>query len=276
MSLETAGPLLLIGCGKMGGALLAGWLEGGLPPGAVTVVEPQAEGEVAAGVRTLRALDEVDPDTGFEVVVLAIKPQQMEPALAQCKGLVGAGSAGGAPVVLSIAAGRTIAGYEAGLGAGVPVVRAMPNTPAAVGRGISVLVANDAASAAQRALCQSLMESVGEAAWVEDEALMDAVTAVSGGGPAYVFLLIETLAEAGAAAGLPAELAERLARVTVAGAGELARRSSEPASTLRENVTSPGGTTLEALKVLMADDGLRPLMIEAIAAATRRSRELAQ
>ncbi|MFQ5954731.1 MAG: pyrroline-5-carboxylate reductase, partial [Kiloniellales bacterium] len=152
---------------------------------------------------------------------------------------------------------------------------AMPNTPAAVGRGITVCCANPLVSAAQRGLCQRLLAAVGEVDWVADEALLDPVTAVSGGGPAYVFLLIETLAEAGVEAGLPAELAMRLARHTVSGAGELARLSDEPAATLRQNVTSPGGTTQEALEILMAEDGLKPLINRAIAAATRRSRELA-
>jgi len=151
----------------------------------------------------------------------------------------------------------------------------MPNTPAAVGRGMSVLCANANADAAQRDVCGALLAAVGDVAWIEDETLLDAVTAVSGGGPAYVFLLIECLAEAGVMAGLPADLAMRLARTTVAGAGELVHQATEPASQLRENVSSPGGTTLEALKILMAPDGLRPLLTRAIAEATRRSRELA-
>jgi pyrroline-5-carboxylate reductase len=151
----------------------------------------------------------------------------------------------------------------------------MPNTPAAIGRGMSVLVAGPKVDARQRELCTGLMAAVGEVDWVEDEGLIDVVTALSGGGPAYVFLLAEALAKAGASAGLPQDLAERLARVTVAGSGELLHRSPEPPATLRQNVTSPGGTTLEALKVLMAEDGLQPLLDRAIAAATRRSRELA-
>jgi pyrroline-5-carboxylate reductase len=178
-------------------------------------------------------------------------------------------------VFLSIAAGRTIAYFEQKLGGAAAVVRSMPNTPAAVGRGITVACANGHVTSGQRARCDELLAAVGEVAWVEDEALLDAVTAVSGGGPAYVFLLIECLAEAGAAEGLPPDLAMRLARVTVSGAGELARLSSEPAAVLRQNVTSPAGTTLEALKVLMAPDGLQSLFTKAIAAATRRSRELA-
>lgn len=273
------GPLLLLGCGKMGGALLAGWLDQGLPGSAVTAVEPNAEAVAAfvpRDVRHLASAAELPGDFAPRVVLLATKPQMMGDALPPLAPLVRPET-----VFLSIAAGKTVAGLTALLapGADAPapaLVRAMPNTPAAVGRGMSVLYANRQVGPAQRALCAELMAAVGETAWVEDEALMDPVTAVSGGGPAYVFLLIETLAKAGMEAGLPQDLAERLARVTVAGAGELVRRSEQPPATLRENVTSPGGTTLEALKVLMAEDGLQPLMTRAIAAASRRSRELAE
>ena len=273
MSLREAAPLLLVGCGKMGGALLTGWLQGGLVRDQVLIVEPfEAARDALAeqGLRVVASTAEVDPAFQPKVVVLAVKPQQMEPVLAVCRPLLGSQS-----VVLSIAAGVTLARYQAGLGTDTAIVRAMPNTPAAVGRGISVLVANRKTADQDRAICEALMEAAGEVAWVDDEALMDPVTAVSGGGPAYVFLLIETLAEAGAQAGLPADLAARLARVTVAGAGELVHQASEAPSTLRENVTSPGGTTLEALKILMAEEGLQPLMTRAIAAASRRSRELA-
>lgn len=271
--IEAGGPLLLVGCGKMGGALLAGWIERGVEPSEISVVEPiAAAGEAAAalGARVIGDAATLEPDFAPAVIVLAVKPQQMDPVLAGVRPFAGPGS-----VVLSIAAGKPIAYYEAGLGPAAAIVRAMPNTPAAVGRGMSVLAANAKASPAQRKLCERLLSAVGEVAWVEDESLLDAVTAVSGGGPAYVFLLIETLAKAGVEAGLPEDLALRLARVTVAGAGELVHQAAEPASKLRENVTSPGGTTLEALKILMAPDGLQPLMTRAIAAATRRSRELA-
>ena len=271
--MDIGGSLLLVGCGKMGGALLAGWLERGVAPSAVTVVEPAEalRGPWAArGIACVSAVPEVAAGLAPAVVVLAVKPQQMDPVLAALADLDLSGA-----VTLSIAAGKTIGYFEAGLGSAAAVVRAMPNTPAAVGHGMTVLCANAGTGEAQRGLCGELMSAVGEVAWVEDEALLDPVTAVSGGGPAYVFLLIETLAQAGIEAGLPEELAMRAARVTVAGAGELVRQSDEPAGKLRENVTSPGGTTLEALKVLMADDGLQPLMTRAIAAATRRSRELA-
>jgi pyrroline-5-carboxylate reductase len=176
---------------------------------------------------------------------------------------------------LSIAAGKTIGYFERQLGGEAAIVRAMPNTPAAVGRGITVACANPRVAPAQRALADRLLAAVGEVAWVENETLLDPVTAVSGGGPAYVFLLIECLARAGAAAGLPEALAMRLARQTVIGSGELARQSAEPASVLRENVTSPKGTTFEALKVLMGEGGIEPIFVRAIAAAAARSRELA-
>lgn len=272
MSLE--GPLLLLGCGKMGGALLAGWLDRGLPGAQVTVIEPQAAAVAdftARGVRHIAAADQVPGDLQPKVVLLAVKPQMMGEALPPLARLVEPET-----VFLSIAAGKTVDSLTTLLTPEAAVVRAMPNTPAAVGRGMSVLYANARVDARQRSLCAELMAAAGETAWIEDEALMDPVTALSGGGPAYVFLLIEALAKAGLASGLPAELAERLARVTVAGSGELVHRSDLPPATLRENVTSPGGTTLEALKVLMAEDGLQPLMTKAIAAAARRSRELAE
>ncbi|MDH3596330.1 MAG: pyrroline-5-carboxylate reductase [Rhodospirillales bacterium] len=271
--LEVGGPLLLVGGGKMGGALLAGWIEQGVKPSEVSVVEPNrdaAEAVAATGARVLGAAGMLDADFAPAVVLLAVKPQQMDAVLPEIRRFAGAKT-----VFLSIAAGKPIVYFEAGLGPSAAVVRAMPNTPAAVGRGMSVLSANDKAGATQRRVCEQLLSAVGEVAWVEDEGLLDAVTAVSGGGPAYVFLLIEALAEAGVEAGLPEDLAMRLARVTVAGAGELVHLAAEPAGKLRENVTSPGGTTLEALKILMAPDGLQPLMTRAIAAATRRSRELA-
>lgn len=271
-TLDLGGPLLLVGCGKMGGALLDGWLERGADPRSITVVEPEGgmRGQHAGqGTVIVEGPGALSGAYQPATVVFCVKPQQMDKVVPGYTRF-----ARPETTFLSIAAGKTIAYFEARLGA-APVVRAMPNTPAAIGRGMSVLCANPRVSADQRQVCDSLLQAVGEVAWVEDEALLDAVTAVSGGGPAYVFLLIECLAEAGVAAGLPQDLALRLARVTVAGAGELVHRSDLPPSTLRENVTSPGGTTLEALKVLMADDGLQPLMTRAIAEATRRSRELA-
>lgn len=265
--------LLLVGCGKMGGAMLRGWLARGLEAANVAVIEPQAEalGELAAsGLTHVTTSEALPADIRPNVLVLAVKPQMMDAAVGALAGRIAPET-----LILTIAAGKTIAYFERHFGASAPVIRAMPNTPAAIGRGITVAVANANATAAQCELAEALLAACGEVAWVVDEALIDAVTAVSGGGPAYVFLLMETLAEAGRKAGLPDELAVRLARVTVSGAGELARQSGQSAADLRRAVTSPKGTTLEALNILMAPDGLQPLFDRAIAAATRRSRELA-
>ncbi len=271
----AASPLLLVGCGKMGGAMLAGWLDGPEAAGGVHVVEPHAAdmGELAShpGV-TVHASAETVPDgLAPGTVVLAVKPQSMDGALAPLTRFVAPGTC-----FLSIAAGKTLGYFEKQLGGSAAVVRAMPNTPAAVGRGITAYVANANVTADQKARAHRLLEAVGEALEADAEDWIDAVTALSGGGPAYVFLLIEALAAAGVKAGLPEEFAMRLARATVAGSGELARRSPEPASQLRVNVTSPGGTTAEALKVLMDPaSGIQPIFDRAIAAATARSRELA-
>ncbi len=270
--MELDDRLLLVGCGKMGGALLRGWLERGLDPGKVTVVEPGAEArnEVGAlGLAAVAGLDEVHDGLQPAFVVFAVKPQMMDAVLPDCRRFAAPGVA-----FLSIAAGTTIATFESALGGESAVIRVMPNTPAAVGRGMSVLCANAGVSKSQKSIAGGLMAAVGEIAWIDDEAQMDAVTGVSGSGPAYVFLLIETMAEAGVEAGLPRDLATQLARVTVAGAGELARQSGEPADQLRRNVTSPGGTTAAALEVLMADGGLPDLMKRAVAAAAKRGREL--
>jgi pyrroline-5-carboxylate reductase len=264
------GTVVLVGAGKMGSAMLDGWLALGLSPRNVAVLEPQPTPEVTAlAARGLRLNPSAEAAGEVAAVVVAIKPQvapEVMPALAP---FVGA-----ATVVVSIMAGRTLKFLAEAL-PGAALVRAMPNTPAAIGRGITVAVGNARVSDAQRALVDALLSAVGAVEWVADEALMDAVTALSGSGPAYVFLLAETMAQAGVAAGLPPALAATLARATVAGAGELLHRSPLDAATLRQNVTSPGGTTAAALDVLMAKDGLAPLMRRAIAAATARSRELA-
>jgi len=265
--------LLLVGCGKMGGAMLRGWLARGLAPTHAVIVEPTPAGLdelTARGVRLLATAEAIPAEFQPDVVVLAVKPQMMDGAIAGYARFTRPET-----LFLSIAAGKTIAYFQRHLGQAAALVRAMPNTPAAIGRGISVAVASPPVTAAQRALADALLAACGEVAWVEEEGLIDPVTALSGGGPAYVFLLIETLAEAGRKAGLPADLALRLARVTVSGAGELARLSPESAAELRRNVTSPKGTTLEALNILMAPDGIQPLFDRAIAAASRRSRELA-
>jgi len=261
-------PLLLVGCGKMGGALLDGWLKQGIAAAQVLVVEP---GPVTApaGVRVLADAAAIPADFKPGLVVLAVKPQGMAEILPAYRRFAGDAA------FLSIAAGKTIGFFTGILGAGTAVVRVMPNTPAAIGRGMSVLCANAATGAATRALAGDLMAAVGETAWIDDESLMDAVTAVSGSGPAYVFLLIETLAAAGVAQGLPPALALQLARVTVAGSGALATQASESPGVLRQNVTRPGGTTAAALAVLMAADGMAPLLDKAVAAATLRGKELA-
>jgi pyrroline-5-carboxylate reductase len=267
----SAGTVVLVGCGQMGAAMLRGWLASDAAQHFV-VVEPAGTPPALAAsplVSAHRAADEIASDLAPGAVVFAIKPQVFDEIVPAYRRFARPGT-----VFMSIAAGKTIAGLAGHLGEAA-IVRVMPNTPAAVGRAISVACANAQVSAAQRQLCEGLLAAIGESAWIVDEALMDAVTAVSGSGPAYVFLLIETLAAAGAKAGLPANLALRLAKATVAGSGELARQSSELPAKLRENVTSPGGTTRAALDVLMGDGGLAALMVEAVAAATRRSRELA-
>jgi pyrroline-5-carboxylate reductase len=270
-SLSTfAGLVALIGAGKMGGALIEGWIGLGLDPARTVVIEPEPGPAIAAlAGRGLK----LNPDTQSlrpDAIVLAVKPQTAPEVMVQVAALTAPTS-----VVVSIMAGRTLAFLGRALSGGTAIVRAMPNTPAAIGRGITVAVPNARVTPAQRQLAHSLLAATGAVEWIADEALMDAVTAVSGSGPAYVFLLAESLARAGAAAGLPLDLAARLARATVAGAGELLHRSPVDASQLRQNVTSPGGTTAAALDVLMAADGIDTLMERAIAAATRRSRELA-
>jgi pyrroline-5-carboxylate reductase len=265
--MEVSGPILLVGCGKMGGALLAGWRERKIASHYI-VVEP-APVAPAPDVTVHRDPSALAATLAPAAIVFAVKPQSLDAVAPPYRRF-----AGRVPF-LSIAAGKTLAYFARHLGAEAGVVRAMPNTPAAIGRGIAVACAGPTIDAPARALCDRLLAAVGEVAWVEDEALLDAVTAVSGSGPAYVFLLIETLAAAGVAAGLPERLALQLARATVAGSGELARQSPDSAAALREAVTSPGGTTRAALDVLMGANGLAPLMRDAVAAATRRSRELA-
>jgi pyrroline-5-carboxylate reductase len=254
----------------MGGALLEGWLQAGLAPGQVAVIEPNPAPPIAAlGARGVRINPNATALRDAAAIVIAVKPQIAADALPVLTPMIGA-----ATVVVSIMAGRTLQFLAATLPQARALVRAMPNTPAAIGRGITVAAPRHV-SAAQRDLAHRLLIASGSVEWVADEALMDAVTAVSGSGPAYVFLLAEALAEAGVAAGLPAPLAEKLARETVAGAGELLHRSTLSAATLRENVTSPGGTTAAALEVLMGAGGLPPLLRKAVATATERSRKLA-
>jgi pyrroline-5-carboxylate reductase len=258
----------------MGGALLEGWLRFGLDPNRVVVLEPQPAPQIAAlAARGVRINPQPRGLGDVSAIIIAVKPQVAAEVLPNVAPLVGAST-----VVVSIMAGRPLQFIAGALAqtanASCAMVRSMPNTPAAIGRGITVAVARHA-NAAQRALADKLLAATGAVEWVEDEALMDAVTAVSGSGPAYVFLLAEALADAGIAAGLPPALAAKLARETVAGSGELLHRSDLDAAVLRQNVTSPGGTTAAALDVLMAKDGLAALMKQAVAAATARSRQLA-
>ncbi len=267
---DFSGRLVLVGAGKMGGALLEGWLRFGLDPHKLAVIEPSPSPQISAlAARGVAINPDVRTLGQAAAVVIAVKPQIAAQAMPALEPIIAAST-----VAVSIMAGKTLQFLAAALPARCALVRAMPNTPAAIGRGITVAVPLNA-SAAQRDLAHRLLAATGSVERIADEALMDAVTAVSGSGPAYVFLLAEALAQAGAAAGLPAPLAEKLARETVAGAGELLHRSDSDAATLRQNVTSPGGTTAAALDVLMADDGLKALLQRAVAAATRRSRELA-
>jgi pyrroline-5-carboxylate reductase len=263
------GTLVLVGAGKMGSAMLDGWLALKLPPKKLVVIEPQPSKAIKALARRGVRINPKGRIHNVAALVIAVKPQVAPDAVAPLAALVGRQT-----VVVSIMAGRTLAFIEQAL-PGAAIVRAMPNTPAAIGRGITVAVPNARVGAPARKLAHALLAATGAVEWADDEALMDAVTAVSGSGPAYVFLLAEALARAGAAAGLPPAMADRLARATVAGSGELLHRSTLDAATLRANVTSPGGTTAAALDVLMGSDGLEPILTKAVAAAAKRGRELA-
>ncbi|MGI4958921.1 MAG: pyrroline-5-carboxylate reductase [Janthinobacterium lividum] len=260
-------PLLLVGCGRMGGALLSGWDAEGLSPS--VIIDPAAGGSKFGGHVQVTEAAAVPTGSRFAAVILAIKPQLADQAMTAIAPLIGDA------VVLSIMAGRTLAGLRMALPAAAGLVRAMPNTPAAIGKGISVAVAEHGVSKLQRDLCDRLLRAAGSVAWVEDEALLDPVTAVSGSGPAYVFLLAELLEEAGREQGLPAPLARQLARETITGAGALLAAADEDAADLRRAVTSPGGTTQAALSVLMADDAWPRAVQQAIREATARSRALA-
>ena len=260
--------LMLLGCGKMGSAMMAGWLEGGLPASSIWVQDPAPSDWVQAqGVH----INQTWPPKPA-VVVVAVKPQMMGQALPDLAAL-----GDGDTLFISIAAGTPISHFEMVLGTSTPIVRSMPNTPAAIGRGITALIGNNATGTDHMDLADALLSAGGQTVRFEGEAQMDAVTGVSGSGPAYVFHLIETLAAAGQAQGLPADLAMQLAKATVAGAGALADTSDETPAQLRVNVTSPNGTTQAALEVLMDEArGFPPLLKEAVAAATTRSKELSR
>jgi len=272
MTIELRGTLVLVGAGKMGGAMLEGWLRSGADSDKLVTLDPSPSSEVKKviekhGVRWNPPISSIG---NAQVILIAVKPQIMEEVLPSIIPL-----ARSKPLIISVAAGKTIASFERHFGNTAAIIRTIPNTPAAVGRGITALAVNANVSPAQLQLARTLLSAIGEVVTVPDEGMIDAATAVSGSGPAYVFYLTECLAAAGAKAGLPADLAMQLARTTVAGAGELMRMSSEPPAALRQNVTSPKGTTHAALQVLMGENGMQPLFDRAIAEATRRSRELA-
>jgi pyrroline-5-carboxylate reductase len=272
MTIDLKGTLALVGAGKMGGAMLEGWLKAGADPARIVAFDPSPPAEILAllAARGIRHNPPVAAISDAEVVLIAVKPQVMEEVL---PAIVPLGRS--RPLILSIAAGKTIASFARHFGNDAAIIRTIPNTPAAIGRGITAMAANAYVQPRQLALARRLLEAVGEVVTVADESLIDAVTAVSGSGPAYVFYLTECLAAAGEKAGLPSNLAMQLARATVAGSGELMRVTGLPAATLRRNVTSPKGTTHAALQVLMGEGGMQALFDHAIAAAAKRSRELA-
>lgn len=271
MTYSTMGSVVLVGAGNMGGAMLSGWLKSGVPGSSVTVIDPGPSEGMLKQIADAGATYTKDVPAGLTagILFLALKPQVMEAVLPPLKSLVGPQT-----VVVSVAAGKTLAFMEHHLGVAA-MVRAMPNTPAMIGRGVTGAFANNAVSAEQRDMVHRLLKVSGPVEWLDGEEQINAVTAVSGSGPAYVFYLVECMAEAGRKAGLQADLAMRLARETVAGAGELLHQSPDAAAKLRQNVTSPGGTTAAALAVLMAEGGMQPLFDEAIEAARKRAEELA-
>jgi len=274
MTMKLSGPVLILGAGKMGGALLSGLLAKGLAPGDVLIQDPVPPPETAKliadhKIRQAAHFDQLDKPPS--VILAAVKPQVMDDVFPTAARL-----AGPQTLTLSIAAGRTLASFAKLLPERAAIVRAMPNTPAAIGHGMTVCCANADANAHHRELATALMSAVGQVAWVEDEKLMDAVTAVSGSGPAYVFHLVECMTEAGVAAGLDPALSAQLARATVAGSGALIGSSDLPAEQLRKNVTSPGGTTAAALDVLMGEGAMQTLFERAIAAAKKRGEELSR
>lgn len=266
--------LLIFGCGKMGGAILNGALRQGFSPENVRVVEPNADIRNALAKREIKAAETADAFASFlpDIVFIAVKPFLIEEVISSVKPFTDKGA-----VLLSIVAGRPVSWFELMLGEKAAVVRAMPNTPAAVGRGITGIFANGAVTEKQKAAVEAFLKACGDTVELKNESLMDAVTAVSGSGPAYVFFLTEALAKAAKAAGLDDAEADRLARATVIGAAELMLQSTETPETLRKNVTTPNGTTAAALEILMNEkNGLAPLMTEAVKAAEKRSKELAR
>jgi pyrroline-5-carboxylate reductase len=272
MSITLNGTLVLAGVGKMGGAMLEGWLKAGADPKKIVAIDPKPPQEVLdlLARHNIRHNPPIASITDAEVIIVAVKPQVMEDVLPNLVSLKSS-----RPLILSVAAGKTIATFAKHFGSDAAIIRTMPNTPAAIGRGITAMAPNANVSKAQLELANALLSSTGEVVTVDNESMIDLVTAVSGSGPAYIFYLTECIAAAGEKIGLPPALAMQLARSTVAGSGELMRQSGIDAATLRQNVTSPNGTTYAALQVLMADDGMKPLFEKAITAAAKRSKELA-
>jgi pyrroline-5-carboxylate reductase len=264
--------LILIGAGKMGGAMLDGWLATGISPGGVTILDPHPSPDVASTAKAhgMHLNPPMSHVPQAAAIVLAIKPQMLDAAQPVLRHLAQPGS-----LVISILAGKTVADVAQRMEGSRSIVRAMPNLPASVRRGVTAAFADPSVTDGQKAMADALLRGVGKVEWIADENLIDAVTAVSGSGPAYVFHMVEALAEAGRGAGLPSDLAERLARATIEGAGEMLYRSDLPPGVLRQNVTSPGGTTAAALEQLMGEHGLTPLMRRTVAAARRRAEELA-
>jgi pyrroline-5-carboxylate reductase len=270
--MKLNGTLVLVGAGKMGGAMLEGWLKAGADPKKIVALDPNPPAEVSAllekhGIRHNPAMDSI---ADVEVVLVAVKPQVMDDVLTPLRGLAKSN-----PLILSVAAGKTISKLAAHFGEKASIIRTIPNTPAAIGRGITAMFCNEHVSPKQTELATQLLSSIGEVVRVDREEQIDWATGVSGSGPAYVFWFTECMTSAGEKLGFPRDVAERLARATVAGSGELMHQSGIDAATLRQNVTSPKGTTYEALQVLMADDGMKPLVEKAVAAAARRAKELA-
>ena len=272
MSFSKERPFLLVGAGKMGGAMLSGWMAEGVDPSAITVCDPRPSEEMVAQLNEhgIRHVTSVPADLNAGIVLIAVKPQLMDQVLPGVKSAVAPDT-----LVLSVAAGTPVSKFQSVFG-NVPICRCMPNTPAMVKRGITAIYPTEPVTAAQRDAVTKLLSAVGEVVWLDSEDQIDLVTGVSGSGPAYIFYMAEVLSNAGKAAGLPDDLAEKLAVATVCGAGELMHQTGEHPSTLRQNVTSPNGTTAAALDVLMHDEGLQPVMTDAVAAAVKRARELAK
>ncbi len=262
--------ILLVGCGSMGSALIRGWLQSGWSNDDIKVIDPNEAARSVANSLGVGVTEKPSEKQQVDIIVFALKPQVLAKTLPDYKKLVNHDR-----VFLTIAAGKPLKFYENFLGKEASIVRAMPNTPAAIRQGITVLVGNTRVDSTQRASAEALMEAVGRVTWLDNEELMNAVTAISGSGPAYVFLMIEALSKAGVEMGLGINLAEELALKTVAGAGALAASSDMPPAELRRLVTSPGGTTEAALGVLMKDENLVTLMKKAVSTATERGRDLA-